>query len=81
MKQVIVQFAAPPASGQSDEAFAKAKDFGATLQAIHPESHDSTLARWFTAQVENAKAAEFVKTLRDLPEVSAAYVKPRAAAP
>jgi hypothetical protein len=81
MKQVVVQFAAPPSGGQDQTAFAKAKDLGAPLQAIHPDSEDATLARWFTAQVDNAKAREFVETLRNLPEVSAAYVKPPAAAP
>jgi hypothetical protein len=81
MKQVVVQLAALPSGAQDEGAFARAKDFGATLKAIHPHSEDATLARWFTAQVDNAKAAEFVETLRNLPEVSAAYVKPRAAAP
>lgn len=81
MTQVVVQLVAPPPAGQEEGPFAKAKDFGATLRAIHPQSDDATLARWYTAQVNNAKAAEFVETLRTLPEVSAAYLKPRAAAP
>lgn len=81
MKQVVVQLANPPSGSQDQGAFATAKDLGAPLQAIHPQSDDAALARWFTAQVDNAKATEFVETLRKLPEVSAAYVKPRAAAP
>jgi hypothetical protein len=81
MKQVVVQLAMQPSSEEGGGAFALAKDFGAPLQAIHPQSEDANLARWFTTQVDNAKAAEFVETLRSLPEVSAAYVKPRVAAP
>jgi len=83
MKQVIVQLATSPtqAGQQQHSAFIKAQDFGSTLEAIHPQSDDATLSRWFTAQVDNSQAAEFVETLRRLPEVSAAYVKPRAAPP
>lgn len=84
MQQVVVQLAPRSVSDrdeQSRTAFAKAEDFGSPLVAVHPQSDDPTLSRWFTAQVDNAKAAEFVETLRSLPDVTAAYVKPRAAMP
>jgi hypothetical protein len=67
MKQVVVQLKAASSRGVGDDAFAKARDFGATLLAIHPQSEDATLGRWFTAQVDNAKATELVESLRDLP--------------
>jgi hypothetical protein len=85
MKQVIVQLAATalPGSGADGHqaAFERAKDFGVTLQAIHPGSDDPALSRWFCTEVENAKAPEFVESLRKIPEVTAAYVKPRAEPP
>jgi hypothetical protein len=84
MTQVIVQLAPSPASEaevQQHAAFKQAKEFGASLRAIHPSSEDPGLASWFTAQVDNTKANEFVETLRRMPEVTAAYVKPRAAMP
>lgn len=85
MKQVVVQLApdaAPAQDGnQHQAAFEKAKDFGSTLKAIHPQSDDPALSRWYTAQVDNAKATELVETLRNIPEVTAAFVKPRAAMP
>ena len=84
MTQVIVQLEAAPASEiefRTHAAFAQAKQFGTSLKAIHPSSKDPSLASWFTAQVDNARAGEFVETLRRIPQVTAAYVKPRAAMP
>jgi len=85
MKRVIVQLAANalPGSeaGKHRAPFERARDFGLTLQAVHPGSDDPTLSRWFSAEVENAKATEFVESLRKIPEVTAAYVKPRAEPP
>ena len=85
MKLVVVQLAPDsgrgPKGAQHQAAFAKAKDFGLTLKAMHPESNDSVLSRWFRAEVDNAKAEEFATTLRNLPGVTAAYVKPRPSAP
>jgi hypothetical protein len=84
MTQVIVQLVPSPTSeteAQEHAAFKQAKEFGASLQAIHPTSDDPGLASWFSAQVDNTRAAEFVETLRRMPEVTAAYVKPRAAMP
>jgi hypothetical protein len=82
MKEVIVQLA-PSATGHSplDAPFETARNFGLTLKAIHPQSDDPTLARWFHVQIDNAKAAEFVQRLRNIPEVTAAYVKPPAEVP
>ena len=82
--QVIVQLVPSPGSGvevQQHAAFRQARRFGASLQAIHPQSADPKLATWFTAQVDNTKATELIESLRKLPEVTAAYVKPRAAMP
>jgi len=84
MAQVIVQLAPSPASEaevRQHAAFKHAAQFGASLQAIHPRSDDPALASWFSAQVDNTKANEFVETIRRIPEVTAAYVKPRAAMP
>lgn len=84
MTQVVVQLvpaAASEADAQQNAAFRRAEEFGTSLQAIHPNSTDPSLASWFTAQVDNKKAGEFVETLRRIPEVTAAYVKPRAAMP
>jgi hypothetical protein len=82
MKEVVVQLA-PYAVKTSDthRAFDMAKSLGFALQAIHPLSDDPGLARWFRAEVDNHKAAEFVQTLRAIPEVTAAYVKPAAEVP
>jgi hypothetical protein len=85
MKEVIVQFA-PHVIGTAQglphqAAFQTAKSFGLTLRAIHPQSDDPALSRWFYTQVENGKAAELIQTLRSIPEVTAAYVKPPAEAP
>ena len=84
MTQVIVQLEPTPATeaeARQHAAFKQAERFGTSLKAIHPSSEDPTLARWFTAQVDNTRAGEFVETLRQIPEVTAAYVKPRAAMP
>jgi hypothetical protein len=84
MTQVIVQLASAPASEtgiREHAAFKRAKEFGTSLTAIHPRSADPALASWYTAQVDNTKAGEFVETLRRIPDVTAAYVKPRAAMP
>jgi hypothetical protein len=84
MTQVIVQLVPSPASDadvRQHAAFKQAKEFGASLQAIHPRSEDPTLSSWFSAQVDNTKADEFIETLRRIPDVTAAYVKPRAAMP
>jgi hypothetical protein len=84
MTQVVVQLTPAPASEtdvRRNAAFKRAEEFGTSLQPIHPNSSDPSLASWFTAQVDNMKAGEFVETLRSIPEVTAAYVKPRAAMP
>jgi hypothetical protein len=84
MTQVIVQLVPSPvteADVQQHAAFKQAQEFGASLKAIHPSSEDPALSSWFTAQVDNRKANELVETLRRIPEVTAAYVKPRAAMP
>jgi hypothetical protein len=84
MTQVIVQLEAVPASEvevRRHAAFEQARQFGTSLKAVHPRSEDPSLAKWFTAQVDNTKAGEFIETLRRIPEVRAAYVKPRAAMP
>lgn len=85
MKEVVVQLANPAAARVKtpprQNAFEMARRFGFALEAIHPQSEDPTLARWFRAEVENNKAAEFVQTLRAIPDVTAAYVKPAAKAP
>jgi hypothetical protein len=84
MAQVIVQLATSPASeaeAQQHTAFRQARKFGAALRAMHPQSEDPKLAGWFTAQVDNGKAGELVEQLRSIPDVTAAYVKPRAAMP
>ena len=84
MTQVVVQLESSPASeaeAQQHIAFKQAQKFGASLRAMHPQSRDPKLASWFTAQVDNTKAKELVELLRTIPEVTAAYVKPRAAMP
>jgi hypothetical protein len=82
MTQVVVQLVPHPAKpGGEGSAFDTAKHFGSRLEAVHLLSDDAASAQWFSAQIEQAKAAEFVDSLRSLPDVSAAYVKPRAAAP
>jgi hypothetical protein len=84
MTQVIVQLEPIPASQAEmgeHAAFKQAERFGTSLRAIHPSSGDPALARWFTAQIDNTKAGEFIDTLRQIPEVTAAYVKPRASMP
>jgi len=82
---VVVQLANPRSDNTGvsprQDAFETAKSFGLALEAIHPQSNDPKLARWFRAEVENGKAAEFVQTLRAIPEVTAAYIKPAAKAP
>ncbi len=85
MKQVLVQLSASalsePEAAKHQAPFERAKDFGLTLAALHPGSDDPALSRWFSAEVDSAKATDFVESLRKLPEVTAAYVKPRAARP
>jgi hypothetical protein len=85
MKEVVVQLApgVGPATvtSQHRSPFATAKRFGLILQAIHPRSDDPNLSRWYRAEIENNKATEFLQTLRDIPEVTAAYVKPPAEPP
>ena len=84
MTQVIVQLAPAPASEaeiREHAAFKRAREFGTSLKAIHPRTEDPSLARWFTAQVDTTRAGEFVETLRRIPQVTAAYVKPRASMP
>ena len=85
MTEVVVQLApgVDPATTSSPDRgpFATAKRFGLTLEAIHPRCDDPNLSRWYRAEIENNKAAEFVDTLREIPEVTAAYVKPPAEAP
>jgi hypothetical protein len=84
MTQVVVQLESSPASeaeAQRHTAFKQAQKFGASLRAMHPQSQDPRLASWFTAQVDNTKANDLVESLRNIPEVTAAFVKPRAAMP
>jgi hypothetical protein len=85
MKEVVVQLApgvGPATRASPDRSpFATAERFGLTLQALHPRSDDPNLARWYRVRIENNKAAEFVETLRDIPDVTAAYVKPPAEPP
>lgn len=82
MTQVVVQLVPHSTDhGETGSAFDTAKDFGSTLEAIHPSSDDAASATWFSAQVDHTKVADFVESLRSLPDVSAAYVKPHAAAP
>jgi hypothetical protein len=84
MTQVIVQLAPAPASEtgiREHAACTRAKEFGTSLTAIHPHSTDPLLAGWYSAQVDTTRAGEFFATLRRIPDVTAAYVKPRAAMP
>ncbi len=83
MKEVIVQIEVGSGAARrlSHGPFAAAKDFGLTLEAIHPKTNDPSLSRWFHAEVDNEKAAEFVKVLQESPGVTAAYVKPPTEAP
>jgi hypothetical protein len=76
MKEVVVQLA-----WDSQHLAEIAKKFGLNLQAMHPQSKDPALLRWFHAEVENGKADRFVRTLRNIPEVKSAYVKPSAEPP
>jgi hypothetical protein len=80
MKEVVVQLASREGSRHL-AAFETARNFGLKLRAMHPQSEDPTLLRWFHAEVDNAKAAEFVRTLRNIPDVKAAYVKSSAEVP
>ena len=48
---------------------------------IHPNTSDPALSRWFHAEVDSSKATEFVKALRNSPEITSVYVKPDAEAP
>jgi hypothetical protein len=79
MTEVVVQLACRDSRHLA--AFETARSFGLQLQAMHPQSKDPALLRWFHAEVENAKAADFIRTLRRIPEVTAAYVKPSAKPP
>ena len=81
MKEVIVQLAPKAAAASEGSPHQTARNFGTTLEATHPNSHDPDLSRWFHAKVDNARAAEFLETLRNIPEVTAAYVKPPAESP
>lgn len=83
--EVVVQLAhhaAAASEGPSNRAaFDIAQKFGVTLEAIHPESDDPILSRWFHAELDNGKAADLLRHLRNVPEVTAAYVKPPAEVP
>jgi len=85
MTQVVVQLSpnalSGPESAKRQAPFERANDFGLTLKALHPESDDPVLSCWFSAEVDSAKATEFIESLRKMPEVTAAYVKPRAEPP
>lgn len=84
MPQVIVQLETAPKSEaevRRHAAFEQARLFGTSLKAIHPSSEDPRLASWFIAQVDSTRTTEFIEKLRRIPEVTAAYVKPRAAMP
>ena len=48
-----------------------------TLQPVHPTTHDSTLATFFTVEVDDpARAAKLVERLLKDPSVDGAYIKP-----
>ena len=84
MTQVLVQLAreAAGAAERRDHAvFARATDLGVSLRPVHPQSSDPALSCWFHAEVDHAKADELAETLRSVPDVTAAYVKPPAGAP
>jgi hypothetical protein len=84
MTHVVVQLArhaVSAAGSQRHAAFTKAKDFGVTLTPMHPQSSDPALSCWFQAEVEHGQADAVAESLRGVPDVTAAYVKPRPARP
>ena len=51
--------------------------FAPQLQAMHPETHDPSLATFFTIEVEDPSAvAGLLQRLREDPAVEGAYIKP-----
>jgi hypothetical protein len=63
-------------------AFKVAEDYGLTLEAIHPESADPNLARWFHVSTSDTQKLQMIAdVLRNVPGVSAAYIKPSAELP
>jgi hypothetical protein len=84
MAQLVVQLARDAASAaqrQGHAVLAKAASLGVTLRPVYPQSSDPALSCWLQAEVDHAHADLVAETLRGIPDVTAAYVKPRAAAP
>jgi hypothetical protein len=58
-----------------------AAQHGITLLPLHPQAEDNYLTRFYRATVDEARANEIIRQLRDAPGVQAAFVKPAGSAP
>jgi len=71
-----------PATAESREVTEIAGDVGAVLEPLHAGTRDSSLRRYFILQVPDQPTAERVLArLRQVRDVTAAYVKPPDALP
>ena len=79
--KVRAEHAAALQTGAPGSAEAKAlsedlRERGVTLTPLHPRTDDTTLASWFTAEVDESQVNEILNTLSSYAAVEAAYVKP-----
>ena len=60
-----------------DDLVQVVREFGATLEPMHPDSHDVELQCFYTAQVpDDADVENVIDQLRQSEGIEAAYVKP-----
>lgn len=75
--EIVVQLRPELSAKEIDEALATIRTHGFTVNRTHPGSAETTLARYYTANIDDPIAAEKVLTaLRKMNEVEAAYAKP-----
>ena len=64
-------------TGSPAPAVTSAASLGIELEAMHPGSNDAEMRSWFIAR-GSGDEADVVETVRTVPGVEAAYVKPGA---
>ena len=79
--EVVIQISPPAKAGESDQPVTslrrEVQKLGLKLEPVHPRTTDPVLATYYRVQAPDAPTAKrVVESVRRLPSISAAYVKP-----